>query len=116
MRNVIMVADQDGRITKYVPMPTPTPKSASKAKKVDKNASQPVPKLTPKCDEKAAQMPPCVVSLINLSKADIDAINASFERNKKIRSIQEKIKTLPRKFLIFSLSKLRAFRGNLHAQ
>lgn len=103
MRNVIMVADQDGRITKYVPMSIKMFHSQCQCR----------------CDEKAAKMPPCEVFLINLSKADIDGINAKLQRSKKIRSIQDKIKTLSRKFLIFSFSlndKMTIFCGNSHAQ
>lgn len=86
MRGIILVSDEKGRITKYVPEP---PKSAKKEKKATrKNASKPI--STPKCDALAAKMPPCVVPVVNLSKADVAEINAKLERGRKLRLIENK--------------------------
>lgn len=103
MRGIILVSDQHGRITEYIPE---TPKSVKKTTTEGKKMVRKASKLTstPKCDALAAKMPPCVVPIIGLTKADVDAINAKLVRARKIRLIEKNIKTLPCKYFFLSNS------------
>lgn len=103
LRNVILVADENGQVTRYIPQPDPVlpqpviappvnapPAQAPPPKKQKAKKSLTQPSSTPKCDEMAAKMPSCKVSLLNLSMADITAINVELAQNAKIRSIEKK--------------------------
>lgn len=105
MRNIILVADQDGRITKY--MPQPTPEIAQQVQVIhpkNKKGTQNKPKIsrTPKCDELVAKMQQYKVTVENLSVSDIDVINTQLKRDGKIRAIQGKINLLCHVRLFFS--------------
>lgn len=87
---MILVSDENGRITKYKPE---TPKSEKKFNKMVRNASKPI--STPKCDALAKNMPKCIVPVVKLSAVDVAEINAKLERAGKIRLIEHTIRVLP---------------------
>lgn len=111
LRSVLLVADQNGHITRYVPEPTPIiaqPAVQAQQRVIGQMPLQqpviavatdttPQPSSTPKCDEMAAKMPKCTVSVLSLSDADMKEIKAKLARTGNIRSIEAKKKTLPRK-------------------
>lgn len=86
-RNVIFVKGEDGALLKYVlaePIKRPS----------DKKPPPPPPK--PKAYEvKAAAMPGCSVSLLQMTKNDIDAMQKKVKREYKVEKIQNELKSLP---------------------
>lgn len=131
MRSVILIADANGHITRYVPQQQPQPAvpaqltvpaqriaqigqiplqqpvvAQSQAQQPIQNVSQ--PSATPKCDEMAAKMSKCTVPVLLLSDAKVKEINAELARAGKIRSYEAKLKIMPRK-IFFSTNIFRLF-------
>lgn len=96
MKNVVLVSGSDGKVNKYQRVETPKPKK--KANRVAKHVTNRSPKQKKKVSfsgQIVSMTTPCKVAIDRLSKADIDATIAQLDREFKIRSIKENIKSLP---------------------
>lgn len=105
---MILVADGDGHIVKYVPQPTPviaqpirTPRKKLQVKAPKLQKIEPKTSCTPNCDALAEKMPRCKTIVDNLTALDVISINDKLKRSGKIRAVKEKTKTLPRKIYFF---------------
>lgn len=89
MKRVLLVSNTEGKVEKYQRV-SPKPKKKRVAKRSPKQ------KKKVSFDEQIAAMTvPCKVAIDRLSREDIDAKIAQVEREGQIRSIKEKIKSLP---------------------
>lgn len=101
MKNVLLVADSNGKVQKYQRVETPKPKK--KANRVAKHVAKRSPKQKKKVSfsgQIAAMTNPCTVAIDRLSKAEIDSKVAQLDKEAKIRSIKEHIKSLPCKIVL----------------
>lgn len=99
MRDVIMVADNDGNIAKYVLAKDTTPQKRT-TRKLTTRTPIPRPNLTKtkkpisKADEAAKKMKPCVVKLQSMTPARLRKVQASVKRQYRLKVVKEKILSL----------------------
>lgn len=92
LRNVIWIADANGKTQKYS-LNTPQKKVMPKKKSVPKKTVQNKPKM---CDE-AATLPKCWVNVLNLSEAEIQKEIAKVKRDGMVRDLEAKVREISRK-------------------
>lgn len=94
LRGAVIVTEPDGTLNRYelVNHVPPTPKRQSKPdSKPTSQDDQPKPNI----EQLAASLPKCSVKCL-ISRSDIKRKISEIERERKIKTINEKIKTIPR--------------------
>lgn len=99
MRDVVMIADDEGNIAKYVLAKDTTPQKRT-TRKLTTRKPIPRPNLTKTkkpismADEAAKKMKPCVVNLQSMTPARLEKIQASVKRQYRLKVVKEKMLSL----------------------